>query len=108
MRLFSALEKRLGTIADDETYIRQLLISYVPAIFTTLFGVVWTLLFFLAGLPRLGWILAAYSLVCLLATVLAMTRPRFGPVAIVSLALAGIVSNPVSYTHLTLPTSDLV
>ena len=45
MRLFSALEKRLGTIADDETYIRQLLISYVPAIFTTLFGVVWTLLF---------------------------------------------------------------
>ena len=59
-----------------------------------------------------------------------MTRPRLGPVAIVSLALAGIVSNllahltvggfaagiwfllwvviPVSYTHLTLPTSDLV
>ena len=97
MRLFSALEKRLGTIADDETYIRQLLISYVPAIFTTLFGVVWTLLFFLAGLPRLGWILAAYSLVCLLATVLAMTRPRFGPVAIVSLALAGIVSNLLAH-----------
>jgi guanylate cyclase len=97
MRLFSALEKRLGTIADDETYIRQLLISYVPAIFTTLFGTLWMLLFFAAGLPVLGRILAAYSLVCLLATVLAMTRPRFGPVAIVSLALAGIVSNLLAH-----------
>ena len=99
MRLFRALEKRLRTIADDDTYIRQLLISYVPAIFTTLFGLVWTLLFFAAGLPVLGRILAGYSLVCLLATVLAMTRPRFGPVAIVSLALAGIVSNLLA--HLT-------
>ncbi|MBK7218410.1 MAG: adenylate/guanylate cyclase domain-containing protein [Candidatus Promineofilum sp.] len=99
MRLFRALEKRLRTIADDDTYIRQLLISYVPAIFTTLFGLVWTILFFAAGLPLLGRILAAYSLVCLLATVLAMTRPRFGPVAIVSLALAGIVSNLLA--HLT-------
>ena len=99
MRLFRALEKRLRTIADDDTYIRQLLISYVPAIFTTLFGLVWTILFFAAGLPVLGRILAAYSLVCLLATVLAMTRPRLGPVAIVSLALAGIVSNLLA--HLT-------
>ncbi len=99
MRLFRALEKRLRTIADDDTYIRQLLISYVPAIFTTLFGLVWTILFFAAGLPLLGRILAAYSLVCLLATVLAMTRPRLGPVAIVSLALAGIVSNLLA--HLT-------
>jgi guanylate cyclase len=98
MRLFPALEKRLRTtIADDDTYIRQLLISYVPAIFTTLFGMLWTLLFFAAGLPVLGRILAAYSLVCLLATVLAMTRPRFGPVAIVSLALAGIVSNLLAH-----------
>ena len=97
MRLFPALEKRLRTIADDDTYIRQLLISYVPAIFTTLFGLVWTILFFAAGLPLLGRILAAYSLVCLLATVLAMTRPRFGPVAIVSLALAGIVSNLLAH-----------
>ena len=97
MRLFRALEKRLRTIADDDTYIRQLLISYVPAIFTTLFGLVWTILFFAAGLPLLGRILAAYSLVCLLATVLAMTRPRFGPVAIVSLALAGIVSNLLAH-----------
>ena len=97
MRLFRALEKRLRTIADDDTYIRQLLISYVPAIFTTLFGLVWTLLFFAAGLPVLGRILAGYSLVCLLATVLAMTRPRFGPVAIVSLALAGIVSNLLAH-----------
>ncbi len=97
MRLFSALEKRLGTIADDETYIRQLLISYVPAVFTTLFGILWTVLFFAAGLPVLGRILAAYSLVCLLATVLAMTRPHFGPVAIVSLALAGIVSNLLAH-----------
>ena len=99
MRLFRALEKRLRTIADDDTYIRQLLISYVPAIFTTLFGLVWTILFFAAGLPVLGRILAGYSLVCLLATVLAMTRPRLGPVAIVSLALAGIVSNLLA--HLT-------
>ncbi len=97
MRLFRALEKRLRTIADDDTYIRQLLISYVPAIFTTLFGLVWTILFFAAGLPLLGRILAAYSLVCLLATVLAMTRPRLGPVAIVSLALAGIVSNLLAH-----------
>ena len=97
MRLFRALEKRLRTIADDDTYIRQLLISYVPAIFTTLFGLVWTILFFAAGLPVLGRILAGYSLVCLLATVLAMTRPRFGPVAIVSLALAGIVSNLLAH-----------
>jgi guanylate cyclase len=97
MRLFRTLEKRLSTIADDETYIRQLLISYVPAIFTTLFGLVWTILFFAAGLPLLGRILAAYSLVCLLATVLAMTRPRLGPVAIVSLALAGIVSNLLAH-----------
>ena len=97
MRLFRALEKRLRTIADDDTYIRQLLISYVPAIFTTLFGLVSTILFFAAGLPLLGRILAAYSLVCLLATVLAMTRPRFGPVAIVSLALAGIVSNLLAH-----------
>ena len=56
-------------------------------------------MFFAAGLPLLGRILAAYSLVCLLATVLAMTRPRLGPVAIVSLALAGIVSNLLA--HLT-------
>ncbi len=97
MRLFRALEKRLGTIADDETYIRQLLISYVPAIFTTVFAAVWARLFFAAGQPALGLILAGYSLVCLLATVMAMTQPRFGPVAIVSLALAGIVSNLLAH-----------
>jgi guanylate cyclase len=97
MRLFDALEQRLGTVADDETYIRQLLISYVPAIFTTLFAALWAILFFAAALPALGRILAAYSLVCLLATVLAMTRPRFGVVAIVSLALAGVISNLLSH-----------
>jgi len=97
MRLFSALEKRLRTIADDDTTIRQLLISYVPAIFTTLFAAVWTLLFFLAGLPLLGWILAGYSLVALLATVLAMYRPRLGPIAIISLGLAGIISNLLAH-----------
>jgi class 3 adenylate cyclase len=97
MRLFDALEKRLGTVADDETYIRQLLISYVPAIFTTLFGLLWAILFFAAGLPALGGILTAYSLVCLVATVLAMTRPSKGIVAIVSLALAGIASNLLSH-----------
>ena len=97
MRLFRALEKRLGTIADDETYIRQLLISFVPAIFTTLFAAIWTLLFFLAGLPTLGWILGGYSLVALLATVLAMYRPRFGPISIVSLGLAGVVSNLLAH-----------
>ena len=55
MRLFRALEKRLRTIADDDPYIRQLLISYVPAIFTPLFGLVWTLLFFAAGLPAVSY-----------------------------------------------------
>ncbi len=97
MRLFSVLEKRLRTIADDEIYIRQLLISYVPAVFTTLFAAVWTLLFFLAGQPRLGWILSGYSLVALLATALAMVRPRLGPISIVSLGLAGIVSNLLAH-----------
>ena len=61
MRIFPALEKRLRTIADDDTYIRQLLISYVPAIFTTLFAAVWTLLFFVAGRPLLGWICLLYT-----------------------------------------------
>ena len=97
MPFFGALEKRLRTIADDDTYIRQLLISYVPAIFTTLFAAVWTLLFFLAGLPLLGWILAGYSLVSLLATALAMYRPRLGPIAIISLGLAGIISNLLAH-----------
>ena len=97
MHFFVALEKRLRTIADDETYIRQLLISFVPAIFTTLFAALWTLLFFLAGLPVLGWILAGYSLVALLATVLAMYRPRLGPISIVSLGLAGVVSNLLAH-----------
>ena len=97
MRLFRTLEKRLSTIADDETYIRQLLISYVPAIFTTLFAAVWALLFFVAGRPLLGWILAGYCLVCLLATALAMTQPRRGVVAIVGLGLAGVVSNLLAH-----------
>ena len=97
MRLFRTLEKRLSTIADDETYIRQLLISYVPAIFTTLFAAVWALLFFVAGRPLLGWILAGYCLVCLLATALAMTRPQRGVVAIVGLGLAGVVSNLLAH-----------
>jgi hypothetical protein len=61
MHLLRPLESRLAAVVEDETLLRQELVSYIPAIFATLSTALWMIIFQANGLPSLAYIYLASS-----------------------------------------------
>ena len=97
MHLLTSLERRFAVTIQDETLLHRAIVSFIPAIFTTVNTLIWGILFFANELPTLGWIYFAYVVVASLTILAGTYRPRLAALNMGAHAMAGIVTNTAAH-----------
>lgn len=92
VNVYQWLENRISGVHDTETVRRQKVIAYAPAAFTSVFLLVWSLIFFRNDLTQLGWIHLVFALITFVSMVLPLVSPGlFVPaVAITAVSVVGL------------------
>lgn len=95
MQAIEWLEKRIANPGEDETLSRQKAISFLPSSSTTVFALMWSIIFFATGLATLGTILAVYTILTFILTLIPLLQARWAIPAVAAFGITGIVTNVV-------------